>query len=355
MERMGLVSRVAEELERVISQGLLPEDGLLPSEQTLAQRYGVSRATVREALLRLATRGLVVQHPGRRSRAVALDESVTLENLGVALHGQGPALPERRRLLEGFFALKREVTVELLVACCESASETDLDQLRDSCFALLDAARWQEEPSLWAKLEFAVLRHAARAADRPGHALLIQSLERSFRGMAGWVLPHLDSKAFHQWALCAFHALCEKDTQALRRELAALLQVGDERLLCSLAPLPKTDDLTEAPHPAAEALRERASDPKPERGELPDAASPNLSGCQTGLFEVPPTAGSPPEPPCSNFDQAPVHTMAPEAGALPPQEETPEPSAGSSAPRALAPSPAGAGADAPERLGYPGS
>jgi GntR family transcriptional repressor for pyruvate dehydrogenase complex len=105
MERMGLVSRVAEELERLISQGLLPEGGLLPSEQTLARRYGVSRPTVREALLRLAVRGLVVQHPGRRSRAVAMDEAVTLENLGVALRGEGPAHPERRRLLEGYLAL----------------------------------------------------------------------------------------------------------------------------------------------------------------------------------------------------------------------------------------------------------
>ncbi|HYH96976.1 FadR/GntR family transcriptional regulator [Hyalangium sp.] len=354
MERMGLVARVAEELERVISQGQLPEDGLLPSEQTLARRYGVSRATVREALLRLATRGLVVQHPGRRSRALALDESVTLENLGVALHGQGPALPERRRLLEGYFALKREVTVELLVACCESAPETALDQLRDSCFALRDAARWQEEPSLWAKLEFELLRLAARAADRPGHALLIQSLERSFRGMAGWVLPHLDSKAIHQWALCAFHALGERDTPVLRRELSALLQVADERLLRRLAPVPKTDDLPEVPPPAVEPLREQASNPESEGSELPDAASPNLSGCLTGLLEVPPAAGSLPEPPCSDFRPAPDPMMT-GVGALPSPAETHEPAAGSSAPRAHDPSPAGAGAGPPEHLGYPGS
>ncbi|MBN1206873.1 MAG: winged helix-turn-helix transcriptional regulator, partial [Myxococcaceae bacterium] len=77
--------KVEQELERVISLGQLPEDGVLPSEHTLARRYGVSRSTVREALLRLGTRGLVVQHPGRKSRAVALDEAVTLENLSMAL------------------------------------------------------------------------------------------------------------------------------------------------------------------------------------------------------------------------------------------------------------------------------
>ncbi|MBN1208242.1 MAG: winged helix-turn-helix transcriptional regulator, partial [Myxococcaceae bacterium] len=75
MERLGLVFQVEQELERVISLGRLPEGGVLPSEHTLARRYGVSRSTVREALLRLCTRGLVVQHPGRNSRAVALDEA----------------------------------------------------------------------------------------------------------------------------------------------------------------------------------------------------------------------------------------------------------------------------------------
>ncbi len=106
MERMGLVSQVEAELERMLSLDTLPADRSLPSEQKLARHYGVSRGTVREALLRLSTRGLVVQHPGRRTRAVALDEAVSLESLSVALNGEGRAQPGRWRLLEGFFSLK---------------------------------------------------------------------------------------------------------------------------------------------------------------------------------------------------------------------------------------------------------
>ncbi|EAU61806.1 GntR-family transcritional regulator contaniing aminotransferase domain, partial [Stigmatella aurantiaca DW4/3-1] len=69
MEWVGLVGRVEQDLERMISQGLLPQDGFLPSENTLAKHYGLSRSTVREALKRLAARALIEQHPGRRSRA----------------------------------------------------------------------------------------------------------------------------------------------------------------------------------------------------------------------------------------------------------------------------------------------
>ena len=124
MEWVGLVGRVEEQLERAISLGKLPECGSFGSEQKLARSYGVSRGTVREALRRLAARGLVVQHPGRKTRALALDESLTLENLGLALHDERSA--GSRRLLEGYFCLKRQVTVELLADCASHASEAAL-------------------------------------------------------------------------------------------------------------------------------------------------------------------------------------------------------------------------------------
>jgi DNA-binding FadR family transcriptional regulator len=277
MERMGLVSRAEMELERMISLDLLPADRSLPSEQKLARCFGVSRATLREALLRLSARGLLVQHPGRKTRARVLDEAVTLESLSVALHAEPQTHPERWRLLEGFFALKREMTVELLALCCEQASEPDLRRLEEVCFALREAARWSEDSGSWAQHEFALLRLAAHAADRPGHFLLIQSLERSFWGMAGRVLPHMDAEAIQAWALCAFAALAEKDAQALRRELPALLRACDDRLLESLAPAGKAADTREAPPTVDAPPRDEPCVPEAAGGGLPDAAVPKLS------------------------------------------------------------------------------
>jgi hypothetical protein len=54
---------------------------------------GVSRATAREALLRLHARGLVELRPGRRARAVVMEQAVRLENLGTALLGEGVTSP----------------------------------------------------------------------------------------------------------------------------------------------------------------------------------------------------------------------------------------------------------------------
>jgi len=268
MERVGFVARIEEDLERTISLGRLPKDGSLPSENMLARHYGVSRTTVREALLRLAARGLVAQHPGRKSRVVPMGEAITLESLSVALHAEGPAHPERRRLLEGYLALKREMTVELLAACCEHATESELEKLRDACFQLREEARWKEGRG-WVEREFNLLRLAALGADRPGHFLLIQSLERSFWGMAARLLPHLNGEAICKWAECAFSALCDKDAQALRQKLAPLLQVSDEHVLRGLSPAHEAAETPAVPRRTAELLPEPPSQREATRDEPP--------------------------------------------------------------------------------------
>jgi GntR family transcriptional regulator, transcriptional repressor for pyruvate dehydrogenase complex len=286
MEHKGLVSRVEEDLERTFALGRFPQGGL-PSERVMARRYGVSRTTIRGALQGLAARGLIVKHPGRQSRTVGLDQALTLESLKLALPEEGRPDPDRRRLLEGFFALKREVTVELLVACCEHASHEDLDELKGACFALREEAHWQEDRRGWVHKEFELLRLAARAADRPGHALLIQSLEKAFRGLANRVLPHLDAAAIEQWALAAFNALVERDSQAVRQQLPVLLKAVDAPLLDPLAPVRRTPPAP-TPSPAAEP-----TPPPMEEEALSGADRPNRYACPTSSEPVRPTEGLP--------------------------------------------------------------
>ncbi|RKH66139.1 GntR family transcriptional regulator [Corallococcus aberystwythensis] len=244
MVRVGLVAYVEEQLERDIAQRRLPRNGGLASERMMARRYGVCRGTVREALRRLAARGLVVLRPGRQARAVALDESLTLENLGLALHDARPQ--ECRRLLEGFFSLKRQVLVELLSDCCANASAVALGPLESTCYALQDAARWYHPKERCAQLEFELLRLSAQVASRPGHVLLIQSLQRAFRGIADRLLPFMGGDAMRQWVICALDALYARDVQALQQQLPALMKTYDELVLDRLAPVPREQAAPEA-------------------------------------------------------------------------------------------------------------
>jgi GntR family transcriptional regulator len=61
-----LSQQVANDILASIEAGTLarPGDGLLPSEAELSQRYGVSRATIREALSRLEQRGVIIRRHG---------------------------------------------------------------------------------------------------------------------------------------------------------------------------------------------------------------------------------------------------------------------------------------------------
>jgi DNA-binding FadR family transcriptional regulator len=333
MERVGLVAQVEQQLERVIALGRLPRCGTFGSEEKLARSYGVSRTTVREALRRLAARGLVVQHPGRKTRARALDESLTLENLGLALHHEHS--PEGRRLLEGYFSLKRQVTVDLLAGCAMHATEAALKLLGDACFALWDVA-CLELNERCVQMEFELLKLAARATERTGHLLLLQSLQRAFEGIAARVLPLMDCAALGQWAVCAMHALGERDVETLKHKLSQLLRACDKRVLDRLTPVPREEEhLLDCPKPAAPTMDARGLDrsktavevddapeahPSMEKGDLgrlthvsegslPGTVFGNLSNCRTGFCASPPEGGPQPEPPSAGLG-GPPHMAA---------------------------------------------
>ncbi|WP_407921816.1 FadR/GntR family transcriptional regulator, partial [Corallococcus sp. AB049A] len=240
----GLVAYVEAQIERDIALGRIHPSGQFGSEAKLARHYDVCRGTMREALRRLAARGLVVQRPGRKTRAVPLDESLTLENLGLALHDTRS--PEARWLLEGYFSLRRQVMVELLSDCCARASKRDLDQLAGICFGLWDAARW-ESGAYCAQVEFELLRLAARVADRPGHVLLVQSLQRAFMVGAAQLLPLLGGEPLRQWANCAKGALHDRDTRAIQHDLPTLMKAHDDRVLDAFVPAPSQPVAPEAP------------------------------------------------------------------------------------------------------------
>ncbi len=106
---MRSADRIAKELENLVFTGEL-ESGHRLDEITLAERFGVSRTPIREAIQKLATSGLVIQQPNR----------------GAFVHQPGPV-----ELLEMF-----EVMAELEGACGRLAAK----RLTDSALSQLEEA-----------------------------------------------------------------------------------------------------------------------------------------------------------------------------------------------------------------------
>ena len=64
MEQRGLVEAIMRRLETALLDGRYAANARMPAERALAAQFGVSRNTVREALQRLAARGLLRIRPG---------------------------------------------------------------------------------------------------------------------------------------------------------------------------------------------------------------------------------------------------------------------------------------------------
>lgn len=80
VEQSTRAARIADEIQQVIMSGeFQPGDGL--NEQALADRYGVSRTPVREALRMLAAAGVVEQQPNKRARVAQMPLGKILESL----------------------------------------------------------------------------------------------------------------------------------------------------------------------------------------------------------------------------------------------------------------------------------
>ncbi len=64
MQQSGLVEAIMRKLETALLDGSYAANARMPAERVLAGQFGVSRNTVREALQRLAARGLLRIRPG---------------------------------------------------------------------------------------------------------------------------------------------------------------------------------------------------------------------------------------------------------------------------------------------------
>lgn len=105
MESKSLSSSIARRLEQLILDGTLKPDKKIPSERQLAERLGVSRSILREALKELRGRGLIETRHGHGTRVTGLVPDLGSNHPLLYLFRDHPRtlydLLEVRELLEG--------------------------------------------------------------------------------------------------------------------------------------------------------------------------------------------------------------------------------------------------------------
>jgi GntR family transcriptional repressor for pyruvate dehydrogenase complex len=119
---------VADRLRTRILTGALGPGVLLPGERDLAGELGVSRLTLRSALVRLQAEGLVQPVHGSGTRVLDWRERGGIELLGhLALLSEGGVLP--LQVLAELLGLRRTVAVEAIGLAAERCTAEELEAL----------------------------------------------------------------------------------------------------------------------------------------------------------------------------------------------------------------------------------
>jgi GntR family transcriptional repressor for pyruvate dehydrogenase complex len=162
-----LYEQIVQQIEESILQGALKPGDQLPAERELAQRFGVSRTAVREAVKTLREKGLVEAYSGRGTFITDGTSQAMRESLDLMVRiGQTEGLPH---LVE----VRVIVEPEIAAMAAIRAQEPDLAGLREAV-ALMDRAQKDPEAYIEADLDFHL--SLAEAAANPLILALLDSI-----------------------------------------------------------------------------------------------------------------------------------------------------------------------------------
>ncbi len=223
---LSLPDRLSVDLERIILDGDLEPGDRLPPERELADHFGVSRVSIREALRELENRGLIDRKPGRGTIVLSPGEraGVSDEVLGIAAALQ----PELRDIME----LRAIVEPPIARITASRATKRDIAQLRE----LVEAMEVDVTKERYAELDRAFHQSIAQYAHNPLleliNAQIAQQIAPSRAGRYQTKARRQASSAAHRRI---YEAIAAGDGEAAEREARAhVLDISQQIAQASL-------------------------------------------------------------------------------------------------------------------------
>ncbi|WP_017726298.1 FadR/GntR family transcriptional regulator [Halalkalibacterium ligniniphilum] len=230
IERKKVSSQVLEQLKEMIKSGELPAHSKLPSEMELAERFGVSRSPIREALSVLAASGLIESKQGGGSwvkeiQLTNLLEQVTLDMVDIE---QVYDLLELRSIIE----------TEAAALAAFRYQEQDIIELEQALAAF--AKTLEDEDVVGDEADYMFHRVIIKASYNP-------FLEQTMANVSGLLqkalafslkknrLQQKREEVYHEH-LAIFNAIRDRDAEAARKAMNTHLhnvrrKLGDKRVL----------------------------------------------------------------------------------------------------------------------------
>lgn len=166
IEPPGLLRKIVDQVKQNIASGNLKKGDKLPSERQMSEMFGLSRATIREAIKALNTLGIIeCSHGSGNYISSNLSNSLT-EPLSIMfmLEGGHPG-----HTLE----LRRAIEFAAAGSAARNIEETELARLRVLC----DCIEASTDENEKARYDFQFHREIARASGNPLLIVLLNAVE----------------------------------------------------------------------------------------------------------------------------------------------------------------------------------
>ncbi|WP_053352627.1 FadR/GntR family transcriptional regulator [Leucobacter musarum] len=154
---LSLPDRLSVDIERLILDGKLEPGERLPAERDLAEHFGVSRVSIREALRELENRGLIDRRPGRGTIVLSPGERADVSD--GALSRLAVLKPDLHDIME----LRAIVEPPIAGITAARATARDVAQLRE----LVEAMEVDVTKERYAELDRAFHQAIAQYAHNP--------------------------------------------------------------------------------------------------------------------------------------------------------------------------------------------
>jgi GntR family transcriptional repressor for pyruvate dehydrogenase complex len=226
--RQRLSDHVVGQLLEGIATGRLAPGEELPPEATLAQRFGVSKTVVREALGQLAAMGAVLIQQGRPTTVLAPSAAPLATFFDRAIRSRPEGLREA-------IELRRAIETEIGALAAMRASEADIAALAAEV-ETMRGVRDTVDP--WVRADLAFHLALARASGNALMLFLMEALAPAARHVMRLMQRRRELRdarrtlARHERILAAIR---ERDPEAARQALHAHFDASRE-LVAAIAP-----------------------------------------------------------------------------------------------------------------------
>ncbi|BDV02061.1 GntR family transcriptional regulator [Thermodesulfomicrobium sp. WS] len=221
-----MTTPLSHHLLRLIDDlGLSPGERL-PPERDLAQKFRVSRGSIREAVKHLAAQGVVESRRGAGTFVVSSPQAFT--------RAMGAALAGARAHLDRLFELRLVVEPGIAALAARKATDAHMEAIREA----IAAQAAEADPRRWGARDMAVHHAIAQATENPLVPELLAATAAAFTETRE---EALQSPARHHASVAGHHRILEA---LLAHDPAAAAKAMEDHILWAhaLTQLPSKED-----------------------------------------------------------------------------------------------------------------